>query len=133
MVTRAAAIALGLSTFAFLVASCGNYGGPFNFDVVNNLTQTVVLRQCANPTCTESNEPWTIKAGQVGDGFGVPDGILRSMKVFSASKKVLGCLPFRFTGTPPSNIRVDLSEMVPCGDSGGARTAGRHDWPALKR
>jgi len=131
VVKRCALLSLVSVGCVLAIASCGSYGGPFNFSVVNNLNEATILRVCENAKCTNPDEPWTLRAGQTGKDLGVPDGILRAEKVFSQSGQVLGCLPFRFTGTPPSHIQVKLSEMVPCGDSSGARAAGGGDWPVL--
>jgi hypothetical protein len=130
-VSRALSLVFGLGGLVLLASGCGSYGGPFNFSVVNNLNETVVLRDCVNSTCTSANEPWTIKAGKVGEDLGVPDGVLRAERVSSPSGTVLGCVPFRFTKTPPSHFQVKLSEMVPCGDSAGSHVVGGHDWPPL--
>jgi hypothetical protein len=118
-----------LTASVFVISGCGNYGGPFNFGLKNNLRETVDVLDCNNSTCSKAAGEWIIPPGSVGQGVGVPDGVLRAQKVFSQSGKALGCLPFRFSTTPPGNLQVDVSEMVSCGDSGGAH--GK-DWPSTR-
>ena len=111
-----------------IVSGCGNdSGGPFNFPLKNDLHEPVVLQNCLNAQCTKVNNPTTFAAGQVAQDVGVPDQILRSLKVSTQSGKVLGCLPIRFSAQPGGGFQINVSEKVPCGNSGGSDGS---DWPS---
>jgi hypothetical protein len=126
-VVRKVFLGLPLLAGLLIVSGCGKDNGPFNFPLKNNLHETVVLQNCLNAKCTRVNNPTTFVPGQVAQDVGVPDQILRSVKVFTQSGKALGCLPIQFSTQPPSSFQINLSEMVPCGNSGGSH--GK-DWPS---
>jgi hypothetical protein len=108
----------------------------FDFNVTNNMGFAVIIRQCGNASCTNTSPPYsspiTLKNGQSYPDAGDPDGVLRAEKVFSLSGKTLGCLPFRFSDTPPATFAVRISQMVPCDRSGGSSAVGGHDWPSRR-
>jgi hypothetical protein len=120
-----------LSTLA--LGACGvDVGGNddlFNVVIKNNTSQTIVAKLCSNDSCSTVTSNGVLKPGQTLTNGEDPDGIVRSDQISSLSDKVLGCLPLQFSKTPPSTLLVDISQMVPCGDSGGSSAAGGHDWP----
>jgi hypothetical protein len=128
MVKRYALFGL-LIAVQIILASCGRGGGPFNFGLYNNLHETVVLKTCSNTKCTSTFNATTFVPGQRAQDVGVPDGAPRAEALFSLSGRELGCLPFQFSTTPPGNLQVYLSELIPCGHSGGVHG---HDWPSIK-
>jgi hypothetical protein len=70
-----------------------------------------------------------LKSGQSVSVGEDPDGIFRPVEVLSRSKNILGCLPFQFSKAPPANTVVNVSRMVRCGNSVGAKQSGGRDWP----
>lgn len=121
-----------LVLFTLTLGACGvDVGGNddlFNVAVKNNTSGTVTLGECGN-SCASFADTWVIKPGQSASTGQDPDGVSRPMEVLSISKNVLGCLPFQFSKTPPDGTVVNVSQMVPCGQSVGAQVSGGHDWP----
>ena len=127
-VVRKGFLVLPLLAGLLIVSGCGSQdNGPFNFVLKNDLHEPVVLQNCLNARCTRVNNPTTFVPGQVVQDVGVPDQILRSLKVSTKSGEVLGCLPIRFSAPPPSGFQINVSEKVPCGNSGGSHG---NDWPS---
>jgi hypothetical protein len=114
------------------LAACGvDVGGnddQFTVAVRNNTSETVTLGACED-TCGSFAGTWVIRTGQSASTGQDPDGVFRPMEVLSSSRVLLGCLPFKFSKTPPSGRFVDVSQMVRCGKSAGAEASGGRDWP----
>ena len=116
-----------LAAIAF--QGCVNQEGTFSFRLTNDTSQSVVDRGCNNHSCSSLGSAVTLKPGQSIQDATDPDGVVRSEKISSRSGTTLGCLPLRFSQTPPANTEVKISQMVPCRSSGGAGETGGRDWP----
>jgi hypothetical protein len=115
------------------LGACGvDVGGNddlFHVAVKNNTSETVILGACKDD-CGSFAGTWVIQPGQSASTGQDPDGVFRPMEVLSKSRTLLGCLPFKFSKTPPAGGVVDVSQMVRCGNSAGAEVSGGRDWPS---
>jgi hypothetical protein len=116
---------------AILVQGCGAEDAGFSLKLVNNSSTTVVVKPCVD-ACTSYVASIMLNPGQGLETAQDPDGILRPIQVDSVSGVRLGCLPFRFSRIPPKNVDVYVSQIVPCGESGGSKSVHEGDWPYLK-
>ncbi len=124
-------------TFSLLLAACGvpdigSNDDLFNVTVLNNTKQTVVDQSCSNSSCSSHNEDVALKPGKTLNDGEDPDGVVRSDRIVSTSGSVLGCLPFRFHSAPRITLVVNVSEMVPCGSTGGVSFTLGKNWPRRK-
>lgn len=126
IVTRAL-VAIFLLPLLFL-ASCTANDNMFNLAITNDTSQAVRVGDCEG-SCQAFAYTLDLKPGQTANGGFNPNGYFTPMKVLSGSRRTLGCLPFKFSKTPPANANVDVSQKVPCGDSLGAKSVHGRDWP----
>jgi len=129
--TRAGALGLGiLLLFTLLLQGCGAEDISFNLKLRNNTHETAVVLVCNGRTsCTRIAYKVALKPGAVVLTAQYPDGITRPMRIDSEFGRILGCLPFQFSRVVPSKVVVNVSQMVPCGDSLGTRKTEGRDWP----
>jgi hypothetical protein len=123
---------------ACLLGACGVpvIGGndnSFEITVLNNTPYVVVDQSCVNWSCSSHFNSVVLRPATSISDVEDPDGVVRPDRIVSTSGKVLGCLPFRFRSTPRTSRAVDVSEMVPCGSSGGAGPLHGRDWPSKNR
>jgi hypothetical protein len=90
--------------------------------------QVVIDRQC-NITCNQYFTKVRLNPGQFATDVESPDGVSSPDKLFSSSGATIGCLPLRFSRTPPHSLEIDVSQSVPCGGSSGSKATAGHDWP----
>jgi hypothetical protein len=109
--------------------ACAANDDGFEVTLKNNTSQSVVDHGCDDSSCHTVEAGVVLKPGQTFQDFSDPDGIIRSELIRSSSGVLLGCLPFPFSKTPTTKATAYISEMVPCGGSGGASQIGTHDWP----
>lgn len=102
----------------------------FDVGVYNNTSNAVLLVPC-NALCgsLSASDTVTIEPGHTKSTGQDPDGVARPIEILSTSRAVLGCLPMQFSKTPAKGSTVDVSQMVPCGTTGGTQASGGHDWP----
>jgi hypothetical protein len=110
------------------VPDIGSNDNLFTVAVQNDTSETVALGQCS-ADCGSFSYTWTLRPHQSASTGQDPDGVLRPLEVLSSSHVILGCMPFRFSKTAPSGTVVQISQMVPCGNSVGAEASGEGDWP----
>jgi len=117
---------------AVALAACGIDVGSnddqFFVSVKNNTSETVTLGEC-NDACGPITDTWVMRPGGSASTGQDPDGVFRPMEVFSRTKKVIGCMPFKFSKVLPTSRVVDISQMVQCGKSAGEQAAHGRDWP----
>jgi hypothetical protein len=119
---------------ALVLTGCGANDNPFNLEVKNNSSETVLVKACNgySTACNSAAYTLVLRPRQSAATGQDPDGIFRPMMVTTQSGARLGCLPFQFSQITPPSAVVKISQMVPCGHSlGGAATGGR-DWPFHK-
>jgi hypothetical protein len=123
---------LVLAGSALLLQACGaNPGNPLTVYVKNDTSQAVMIRACNGygPSCKSVAYTAAIKPGARTSTAQEPDGTPRPIMVTAQSGEVLGCLPFQFSKVTPPNLTIDVSRMVPCGRTLGAKRADGRDWP----
>lgn len=113
-----------------LATSCAANDDQFDVKVTNGTPNTVVLGAC-NDLCGSFADTWTLRPNMAASIAQDPDGVFRPVEVLSESHELLGCLPFRFSTTPSTDVAVDITQMVPCGSTVGAAAVGRKDWPKV--
>jgi hypothetical protein len=113
---------------AFLLQACGADDSTFTVKIRNDTSQLVIDRQC-NITCDQFLTKIQLKPGQSATDVESPDGVSSPDKLYSSSGVVIGCLPIRFSKTPPRSVTITVSQSVTCGHSSGSESAGGHDWP----
>jgi hypothetical protein len=125
----ASAAIIVVAVFTLTCSGClGNDDERFNVAIKNDTGQPVLLGWCS-AYCGSFADTWDLKPGQAATTGQDPDGVFRPMEVLSTSKKVLGCLPLRFSKTPTPGSVIEVSQMVSCGKSVGAAAVHGRDWP----
>jgi hypothetical protein len=119
-----------MATLVIAACGIGSNDDLFGVLLINNLGQTVVERACSDASCSSSDDSVTLPPGRTTQDPQDPDGVLRATQVTTLSGQVLGCLPYRFSKTPPKELTVYVSQAVPCGDSGGTEAVNGGDWPS---
>ena len=115
-----------------MLASCGSIDEPYSVNVRNNLSETVTLAVCDNHDCSRTVDPIKLRPSQVGGVDVEIDGGYGPAIIFDPYNRAIGCLPFRISQQPQTDITVNMSEAVPCDQSGGVDAARSHDWPDPK-
>ena|ERR1039458_7763002 len=136
MTKRNASIAFMLGLCVLLAGGCTAEPNGFTLSLVNDTSSVVKIEQCAGSGRKCKIAAYTsvtsLSPGQSMVTGQVPDGDLFPIVVFSKSGVTIGCLPFRFTKSPPSTMLVRVSQKVSCGDSLGNGVSGGRDWPFLQ-
>lgn len=121
-----------LGALGLFLGACGaNPGNPINLNVRNNTSEAVVLRACDGngPSCDSVAYTATVSPGTSTSTAQFPDRTVRPMMVTTRSGRTLGCLPIQLSKVPPTAATVQVSQMIPCGRSLGAKATGGGDWP----
>jgi hypothetical protein len=119
---------------AVLLGACGANDNPFTVTIVNDTAQTVVDHGyfVTQRGTSKGGGAVTLKPGHsFGESEFADEGV-DADRITSPGGETLGCLPFKFSNNPPVTLVVKVSEMVPCGNSGGSSAVGGHDWPSSK-
>lgn len=125
------AMALACTACGVPVVDVGGNDNTFSVDVRNNTSQPVDLGTCSE-LCGSFLGKATLEPGRSMPTAQDPDGVFRPIEILSSSGGVLGCLPLRFSKTPPAGLVVSVSQMVPCGKSAGTTLEQGRDWPFVQ-
>ena len=120
----AVAVIIILST---LLQACGAQDMPFSVPLKNNTNHVVTVLVC-NDKCQTYDARTHLLPGHTLSTAQYPDGILRPIKIVSPSNAA-GCLPFRFTQSPPSSIVIYVSQAVSCDELGREKLDSGQSWP----
>jgi hypothetical protein len=105
----------------------------FSLAVVNDLSQSVVVKSCTNgDSCNTFTGTTRLAPGHSLAIGQWPDGILRPVRLTTIAGTTIGCLPIQFHREPEKDAHVNASQAVPCGSSGGSEAVGGGDWPYPK-
>jgi hypothetical protein len=127
-VRRAGALC-GLFAVVFGLSGCAAFSEPYFVSVRNDLHEPVVLADCVSSDCSQVQSPRRVNPGQ-SSGVGVEiDGGYGPAIVFGPGHVTIGCLPFRMSERPETGVNVVISQVVPCGSSGGVQSVSGRDWP----
>ena len=111
------------------LTACATSSEPYGVQVRNDLGHTVTLALCDSHNCSLTVDPWLLKPGQAGTVNVEINGGYGPAILFGPGHTALGCLPFRLSKRPSSNLVVLASTAVTCGSSGGVESARGKDWP----
>jgi hypothetical protein len=116
---------------AILLTACGANDGPFTVTIVNDTTQTVVDHGyfITVPGTSNGGGRVVLKEGHSFEEDEFANEGVDADRITTLGGETLGCLPFKFSENPPVAVVVKVSEMVPCGNSGGSKAVGGADWP----
>jgi hypothetical protein len=121
-------------TLAIALAAVGGASGcdilePYFTAVRNDLPIPVTVAACASYSCSRTALASSLASGQTTSLGAEPQGGYYSWIVFGPTGRPIGCLPFKFSRRPTTDLSVDVSEAVPCGSSGGVAATRGRDWP----
>ena len=120
---KASLLLAAISTSALLLQACGANDDPFKVKIINDTGQTVVDHGYFE------GQPEVLKPGRSVDEDEFANEGVGQDRITSATGRTLGCLPFQFSENPPVEVRVKLTEMVPCRNWGNPSGNSRYDWP----